>query len=216
MNVWVVIPVKPLPLAKTRLSAVLTQTERQALALAMLRQVLSVVSAHQRLCGVLVISRDPEALALAQDIGADTLQEPAQSDLNTALTLGAVALNNRGATHALMLPADLPFITARDVDLLLKQIPAGDVVIAPDRERSGTNALLVPLPLAFPLQYGTESFHRHLRAAREVGLRVQVVESETLALDVDTPNDLERYNQRAVLSAAPTSLPLFLPASRHA
>jgi 2-phospho-L-lactate guanylyltransferase len=216
MNVWALVPVKPFTSAKTRLSAVLTQAEREALAQAMLQQVLSVTAAHQCLHGVMTVSRDAEVLTLVRGMGADVLQEPTQSDLNAALTLGAAVLNERGASHALMLPADLPFITARDVDLLLEWASERDVVIAPDREHSGTNALLVPLPLTFSLQYGLDSFYRHLQAARRAGLRVQVVESRTLALDVDTPSDLDCYNQRAALADAPRGLPLFLPASRHA
>jgi 2-phospho-L-lactate guanylyltransferase len=216
MNVWAMIPMKPLPQAKTRLSAVLTEPERATLAAAMLRQVLRVVVPQRRLCGTLVISRDADVLAVAQALGAEALHEPPHSDLNAALLIGAEALRRRGVGQALVLPADLPFITERDVTTLLDHAAVSSVVIAPDAERTGTNALIVPLPLPFQPQYGVQSFQRHVQGAREAGLLPRVVESHTLALDVDTPNDLAQYHQRLAMSAAALDLPRFDRLSRHA
>ncbi len=215
MNVWAMIPMKPFSQAKTRLSAVLTEPERAALAAAMLRQVLRVVVSQRRLCGTLVISRDADVLALAQSMGAAILHEPTQSGLNAALRMGAAALEQQGAAQVLMLPGDLPFITERDVMTLLDCAAPASVVIAPDAEHSGTNALLAPLPLPFHPQYGLNSFQRHVHSAREAGLSLHIVESDTLALDVDTLDDLALYHQRVVLGGAP-DLPQFDRLSRHA
>ncbi len=216
MNVWAMIPMKPLAQAKTRLSAVLTDAERAELARAMLRQVLRVAVSHRCLYGTLIVSRDPEVLAMAQAMGAEALREPPHSDLNAALLVGAKALQERGAELALALPGDLPFITERDVTALLDHAGAARLAIAPDAERSGTNALLAPLPLPFQPQYGVQSFYRHVQRAREAGLLPRIVESETLALDVDTPNDLAQYHRRLIVSAAAPDLPRFDRLSRHA
>ncbi|MFQ3645791.1 MAG: 2-phospho-L-lactate guanylyltransferase [Anaerolineae bacterium] len=216
MNVWAMIPMKPLAQAKTRLSAVLTDAERAELARAMLRQVLRVVVPQRRLCGALVVSRDPEVLAVAQAMGAEALHEPPHSDLNAALLMGAAALRRRGAGLALVLPGDLPFITEWDVTMLLDHAAMAGLVIAPDAERTGTNALIAPLPLPFQPQYGVQSFHRHLQRAHEAGLLTRVVTSDTLALDVDTPNDLVLYHQRLALGTATPDLPRFDRLSRHA
>lgn len=205
---------KPLPAAKTRLAPVLASSARAALAEAMLKQVLGVAVQQRSLCGVLVVSRDPQVLTLAREAGAEALREPAEGDLNAALRLGAAALSHHRATHALILPADLPFVTSRDIALMLE--PAADCVIASDAERTGTNALRLPLPFPFSPQYGQHSFQRHLQSSRACGLSVQVVESATLALDVDTPADLAQYNQRVAQGLAPAGLPLFLPTGSHA
>lgn len=215
MNVWAVIPMKALPCAKTRLAPVLTGAARAALAEAMLRQVLRVVVPQRGLCGALVVSRDPQVLALAREMGAVALHEPTEGDLNAALQWGASALSQRGATHALILPADLPFITARDLAALLEP-PAMSVVIAPDAERTGTNALRLPLPFPFSPQYGEHSYQRHVQSTQGCGLSVHIVESATLALDVDTPADLAQYNQRVAQGLAPAGLAPFFPMSSHA
>ena len=85
MSLWAIIPVKPLKNAKSRLSPVLLPEQRYELAQAMLRHVLSVTTAVKSVTGVLVISRDTKALAIAREFGAKTLQEGTLSNLNPAL-----------------------------------------------------------------------------------------------------------------------------------
>lgn len=67
MTLYILVPVKPLAEAKSRLAAVLAQAERQTLAERLLRNVLQVVQAAQQQLGAVgvVISPDPAALALA-------------------------------------------------------------------------------------------------------------------------------------------------------
>jgi len=92
MSLWVIIPVKPLKNAKSRLSPVLLPDQRFDLAQAMLRHVLSVTTTVQQVTGVLVISRDTKALAIAREFGAKTLQEGAMSNLNPALMLATMVV----------------------------------------------------------------------------------------------------------------------------
>jgi FO synthase len=65
-------------------------------------------------------------------------------------------------------------------------------VLAPAADGDGTNAMSVPLPLPakFSPSYGPGSFERHCRLAREAGLAVEIVSSEGLGRDIDTPSDL--------------------------
>jgi 2-phospho-L-lactate guanylyltransferase len=78
------------------------------------------------------------------------------------------------------------------------------VVIAPDRRRSGTNALLCAPPAIVPPSFGKDSFQRHLAAARSQGLDVRIVESDVLALDIDELEDLDELQRR--IEADPTLL----------
>jgi 2-phospho-L-lactate guanylyltransferase len=68
--------------------------------------------------------------------------------------------------------------------------PRRSVVIVPDRHGSGTNALLLSPPDAMAPSFGPDSRHRHERLARAARLESQTVELGSLALDVDTPEDL--------------------------
>lgn len=196
MSVWAVIPVKPLNRAKSRLAEVLSAEQRYLFALAMYQQVLRVASSVRQLSGVLVISRDTKALALAREQNARTIQETSSSELNPALTRATEMAKFLRASAVLILPADLPFITSEDVEKMVEMGRSEPcVVIATDRDKDGTNAMLVRPTGLFPYSYGDGSFVRHVASARGAGAAVQIYQSDTIALDIDVPADLHTYNQ---------------------
>ena len=188
-----IIPVKPLNRAKSRLASVLTPEARARLRETMFRRVLTAVKGVRALAGTLVISRDQHALAIARDHGAHTVQESGNPELNTALTRATqVVLGWRGSA-VLVLPGDLPLIISEDVQAIIDLGRADNtMVIATDAVRDGTNALFTRPPGMVEYAYGVGSFERHLRQAESSGARVHVYESARLALDIDVPEDLER------------------------
>lgn len=193
MSIWVIIPVKPLNRAKSRLASVLTPDARARLSEFMFRQVLMAVQPVQALAGVLVISRDQHALAIARDHGAHTLQEAGNPELNTALTRATqVVLLWRGSA-VLILPADLPLITSEDVSAIVEmgKLP-NTMVIATDAAQDGTNALLLRPPGVISFNYGTGSFEKHKAQALEAGMQVKLYQSDRIALDIDVPGDLDK------------------------
>ena len=194
MSLWAIIPVKPLKNAKSRLAPVLSPNQRFELAQAMFRHVLSVTTTIQPVTGVLVVSRDTKALAIAREMGAKTLQEGATSNLNPALLRATMVVSSWRADSVLVLPADLPFVNAEDLRDMIRLAAEPSLVIATDRNRDGTNALLVRPPLAIEYDYGAGSFARHQSLAREAGLNVIEFQSERLSLDIDVPEDLRQYH----------------------
>jgi 2-phospho-L-lactate/phosphoenolpyruvate guanylyltransferase len=214
MNTWAVIPVKPLKRAKSRLADVLSKEQRAEFAEMMYRQVLQVVMSADCLNGVIVISRDTEALAIARDFGAKTIQESSKSDLNPALRRATEMVKLWRADAILVLPADLPFVSLADVDQLVtmgRSMKEPSIVIATDDAQDGTNAMLVRPPSLFDYNYGDGSFAKHIASAREIGASVQVYESETIKLDIDVPADLDRYNQMVDSGLYTSNLTPFLP-----
>ena len=195
MSLWAIIPVKPLKNAKSRLAPVLSPDQRFELAQAMFRHVLSVATTIQRVTGVLVISRDTKALAIAREMGAKTLQEGAMSNLNPALLRATMVVKTWRADSVLVLPADLPFINAEDLRDLIGLATERSLVIATDRERDGTNALLVRPAGAIEYDYGSGSYQRHVQNARSAGLLVREFQSDRLSLDIDVPADLREYQE---------------------
>lgn len=211
MSLWTIIPVKPLNRAKSRLADVLTAERRYEFAESMLRRVLAVVTEVPHITGVLVISRDTKALAIARDAGAKTIQETSPSELNPALLRATEIVRAWGARAILILPADLPFIQTNDiVDMVELGAEDPSVVIVTDRNKDGTNAMLVRPPGLIDYAYGPGSFQRHLRSARIAGADVRVYESERLLLDIDVPEDLVIYNQLVTSEKLDILLP-FLP-----
>jgi 2-phospho-L-lactate/phosphoenolpyruvate guanylyltransferase len=196
MGVWVIIPVKPLNRAKSRLSQVLTPEQRQQLAETMLRHVLSVVQPVTEVAGTLVISRDGRALAIAREYEARTVQESGAPELNSALMRATQVVARWKGSAVLILPADLPLIAAEDLTDIIEMggRSARSMVIATDQHQDGTNALFVRPPGLIQYAYGTGSYQRHTQLAHDAGIDVKVYESPRLLLDIDMPADLQSYN----------------------
>jgi 2-phospho-L-lactate guanylyltransferase len=92
----------------------------------------------------------------------------------------------------LIIPSDLPMISKEDVYAMLEKVKDPPVVVvAPDRKKTGTNALLVCPVGLIEYDYGPDSFERHCQHAREAGARLEICELPSLALDMDVPEDLE-------------------------
>lgn len=196
MALWAIVPVKPLRRGKSRLSSVLTQQERTDLNRHLLSHTLETLKAIGDIENILVVSRDPAALTLARDYGARTVQEKGAPQLNVALTRATVVVKEYTTRGVLIVPADLPLITPQDVQTMLeyaKDPPV--VVVAPDRHREGTNALLICPVGLIEYDFGPNSFQRHCELARSIGARLEIVDLPSIALDVDLPEDLDRVGE---------------------
>ena len=186
MSLFAVVPVKDLGSAKSRLSPALDPEERVDLTLHMLDHVL-VALREAGVENVCVVSPDLAVLDTARERGASPLHQKSRG-LNPALEEARLWAMRQGASSLLVLPADLPFLTATDVLALLEE--GSQVTISPDKAHTGTNSLLLRPPDALPFAFGPDSFETHLRLARERGLDVSVRELPNLALDLDTAEDL--------------------------
>ncbi len=175
---------------KSRLAGELAPADRALLATAMLLDVVAAARAVRGTEVIVVTSSDRLARVLrAHDVA--TLRDAARGMRAAARTAVAFA-SRRGYRSALLLPADLPLARPGDLRRLLAAERVAHVVIAPDRQRRGTNALLLRPPSALVPGFGEGSFGRHLAAARRAGRVVHVVASDGLAQDVDRPGDLRR------------------------
>lgn len=196
MTLWAIVPVKPLRRGKSRLAGALSEDERTDLNRSLLQNTLKTLSELKEVEEVLVISRDPHALTIARNYGARTVREDGQPELNTALKRATVVAQVYATGAVLILPADLPLITAEDVHVLIER--AGEppaVVIAPDRHGTGTNALLISPSGLIEYDFGENSFQRHCQRAKDAGARLEIVNLPSLGLDLDLPEDLELIRQ---------------------
>jgi 2-phospho-L-lactate guanylyltransferase len=186
--VFALVPVKPLHLAKGRLASVISAPERRALVLAMLGDVLAALDATDAVSGVIVVSRDAEALALAARLGASVLLDRSDG-LNGALAQAAAFTAQCGASALLALPADLPLVSPAEIAGLIAAGEEAGVALAPSRD-GGTNGLYIAAQAALPFLFGPGSLARHVAAAWERGIVPRLFRSPGLELDVDRPADL--------------------------
>ena len=190
-RLWAIMPVKNIENAKQRLASALTPAERCCLFAAMVEDVLSTMSRCRSLAGVLVVTRDPEAMRLAKRYDARVLVENSNAGHTAASRFGAQTLAAEGIAGMIQIPGDLPAMTSEDVDTVLAahgEAPA--VTIAPSHDELGSNAVACSPPDLLPLRFGEDSFFRHLERARALGIEPAIIKRDGLALDIDSPEDL--------------------------
>lgn len=195
---WAIIPVKHLDSAKSRLGPAVSLSERVSLSLKMLGRVLAAVSDVEQVTA-LVVSRDSRALGLAVSSGVQTLEDR-WNGLNPCLEGAAQWCAGKGARSLLVLHADLPLITPGDIRALLDMgLSTPSVVLAPCRRNEGTNALFMRPPGIIPFAFGPGSFTAHQKLAFQRLVAAAVYRSPTIALDLDTEEDLQIFRSEARL-----------------
>ena len=187
------IPVKALGQAKSRLADHLTQRQRATLVLDMLHHVIATLQASNILHDVTVVSPDLLVLEKAKEWGACACVEE-ESGHNPALRAAATRELAKGATMLLTIAADLPLLHIHDIQSMIERSREHAVVLAPSWDGTGTNALLTRPPLALPYVFGPGSLQRYLAEARKWQLSSTLYNNISIALDIDTIDDLELFH----------------------
>jgi len=188
-NIWAVVPVKRLGLAKQRLAPVLSRSERAELARTMLHDVLTTLCATPQLAGIIVVSGDPAVAKLATLFDARVVGDVMESGINAAVQEG-LRTPDLSSAGALVIPADVPFATAADLQAVIAELGHFPIVLAPALSDGGTNTLAMRRPDLIAPSFGDDSFARHQALARDAGLGCGIVRTEGLGRDIDYPCDL--------------------------
>ncbi len=193
-DIWAVVPVKEIDGAKHRLSAMLTPPQRQALAGAMLRDVLRALLAVRELAGILVVTLDPHATELCRTLGLRVVTDGARDGHTGAVEAGGRVLLAEGRGGMLTVPGDIPRIQAEEVSrLIAAHLPGPSFTIVPAHDELGSNAVLLSPPNVVKLRFGEDSYFPHLDAARKAGIEPTVVRLAGIGMDIDLPADLDRF-----------------------
>jgi 2-phospho-L-lactate guanylyltransferase len=204
MDCWAIIPAKPFAAGKSRLAALLGAEQRAALNRQLFGRVLDAVLARFPHDRVVVVTKDALLLSMMRGLGVHALEETG-GGLNAALGAACRYAATRGAGGVVVLPCDLPTVTADDVAALLVLTRNPGCVIAPDEEDEGTNALALMPPDPDSFRFGPASFQAHLAEARARGMAVKILRRPGLARDLDTP---EGYRQFVETQLAGSGVPI--------
>jgi 2-phospho-L-lactate guanylyltransferase len=193
-GIWAVVPVKELIDAKLRLAGAMTPDQRRALCTAMLEDVLTALAGVPSLAGILVVTVEPVAIALAARHGAGVRTEGARDGHTGAVTATARFLAASNCAGMLTVPADIPAITSTEVAATLAaHRPAPSFTIVPAHDDLGSNAILCSPPDAVNLRFGENSFFPHLHAARQSGIEPTIVRHAGIGMDIDHPVDIAAF-----------------------
>jgi 2-phospho-L-lactate guanylyltransferase len=198
--------VKPLHLSKLRLSRIMSEDQREQLTLRML---LDVVKSVKR-AGIrrpLLVTSEPRLKGLAGQLGLTYIDEQEPKGVNRAAEEAINYSRKKGYRATLLIPADIPFARPSDIKRCIAiflgcRLP----VVCPSRRYDGTNLLVVDPQSDFKFHYEEGGVWAHVRSALASSEGVCVVYSPSIALDLDTEEDLAY----AVRKGSPCSTSRFL------
>jgi len=186
MSAHVLVPVKRLDGAKSRLAAALTPAEREVL----VRELLGVV-----LGAVEEADVGPVTLVSSEPLSANGVSRFDDRGLAWNDALAAAMREVVSEQVVAVVAADLPLLGADEVRELVGATPDRGVVIARAKD-GGTNAVAMRPPGLITTHFGEpESARVHEQAAHAAGLEAVVLDLEGLAFDIDTPDDLAAWRK---------------------
>lgn len=139
---------------------------------------------------IVVVSNDPHIRMIADMFGVSFFS-PSHNGLNPAVEEATAWCMRNQADSVLVVPADIPLLSSVDVNTIVElgNCNVSTVVLSPSNN-GGTNALFQKPPNLLFAQFGCRSFARHFRQAQNKGISIKFHYSTSIALDVDSEEDL--------------------------
>jgi 2-phospho-L-lactate guanylyltransferase len=189
------LPVKAPAKAKARLAPDFDEAQRREIADALLDDALALCLSADFLRWW-VVSEDEEVLARAADAGLSTLADSG-TGLNDAIAAGVEEVLAAGAGSLTVIPCDVPLAYRGDLVDLLDTGATSDIVLVPSGDDGGTNGLFLTPPDLLRPAFGPRSLRAHIALAEREGYRCSILSLPRLALDIDTPTDVDAFLARA-------------------
>lgn len=195
-DVGLIIAVKRLAAAKTRLAPVFPAPTRESVVLAMLVDTLTAANRVSAVHSITVITPDDAATAAATDLGARVLADPTPPDdpdpLNSAIAAAARSVAD-SVSNIVVLQGDLPALQAQELAEAISAARQHQRSFVADRLGTGTAALCA-FGAALEPRFGPDSAARHRRSGA-----IELTGAwPGLRCDVDTPADLAAARQLGV------------------
>lgn len=193
-DVCIVVPVKCLREAKGRLAGIMSPCWRRRLVVAMLHDTLSTCAHPSIGADIVVVGTDPEISQMAESFGATWVDEGTCHGMNQAVELGIAAARTMNARVVVIVPVDVPHLSLPTLQRLIRacSFPAS-VAMVPASRDGGTNLIAFsPVHLRI-LDFGVNSFARHINNADREGAAQTVLRDVPEKLDLDRPQDVTDY-----------------------
>ncbi|MEV6399542.1 2-phospho-L-lactate guanylyltransferase [Streptomyces sp. NPDC051907] len=184
-----VVPLKPLVLAKSRLAAAAGDALRPALALAFALDTVAAALACPSVRDVAVVTDDPAAGVELAALGARIVPDAPAAGLNAALAHGARAVRGRRpAAPVAALNADLPALRPAELARVLARASAFPRAFLADATGIGTTLLSAAPGAELRPAFGGPSRRRHSASG---AVEILLAGVDSVRQDVDTADDLK-------------------------
>jgi len=195
-DLYVVLTSRGVALSKARLASALTLDQRIELNRWLIDRTLEVIASFLKdMARCVVVTACEEVLGRSARAGARVL-ERAPGGHNDAAKAGAAEVIALGATRIAFVPADLPDLTPEALHEFVARGATADFVLAPDKEGSGTNAVLAHAVSDLEFFFGPGSLSKYVQWGLARGWRVALHARPELAFDLDDPEDFEVWSAR--------------------
>ncbi|PCG86189.1 2-phospho-L-lactate guanylyltransferase [Streptomyces sp. WZ.A104] len=183
-----VVPLKPLARAKSRLGRAAGEEARPRLALAFAQDTVATALACDRVRDVVVVTDDPAAAAALSSLGARIVADAPGAGLNAALVHGARFVRGpRPTAPVAALNADLPALRGDELARVLDFASAFPRAFLRDAAGIGTTFLSATRGAEFRPAFGGPSGARHLASG---AVEIALPGLDSVRRDVDTGEDL--------------------------
>jgi 2-phospho-L-lactate/phosphoenolpyruvate guanylyltransferase len=197
-----IVPVKGLPVANGRLDGILTPEERKQLAEALFLDLIVKLPRSRHVDDILIVTADESIARQARWFGHQVLVQEEDAGHSEAAAAGARAAMADGSGRVVMLPVDCPMLDIDELDAHVGRSPR-TALIVPDHHGTGTNALVLTPPDVFLPAFGPDSCARHVSRARAAGISFALDVLESMAIDLDTPEDFTLLRDKLLLDPQP-------------
>jgi 2-phospho-L-lactate/phosphoenolpyruvate guanylyltransferase len=183
-----VIAIKQLGAAKTRLAPVFARGTRERVVLAMLADTIAAASRVAAIASIVVVTPDREAASAAAELGTRVLADPTPDGhadpLNNAIS-AAASLMCESTPNVVALQGDLPALQSDELARAIDAARLHPRSFVADRHGTGTTALFA-FGVSLDPRFGPNSAaaHRYSGAVELTG------RWPGLRCDIDTPDDL--------------------------
>ena len=187
---WAIIPINEFSRSFTRLSLVLDLEQRMELAKNLSSRLIQILLAVDEVEKVILFTCEKNwpgemqhsKLVLRKDEDKKPLKQKIDSVADWAYGLGAKKM--------MYLSIDLPLVEKKDITQIIDSHKNGLTLVQAKKD-GGTNALIADLPRKINFQFGTDSFRKHLEAAKLKKLKTNIQSAEGLSFDLDDQDDWE-------------------------
>jgi 2-phospho-L-lactate guanylyltransferase len=187
-DVGLIVAVKRLAAAKTRLAPMFSAPARENIVLGMLVDTLSAAARVSSVGLITVVTPDHTAAAAAIELGANVLADPTPDGhpdpLNNAIA-AAERVISKSVSNIVVLQGDLPALQTRELSAAIAEARQHHRSFVADRFGTGTAALCAFGTTLDP-RFGLNSSTLH----RDSGATELTGEWPGLRCDIDTPEDL--------------------------
>jgi 2-phospho-L-lactate guanylyltransferase len=191
MKIAAVIPMKSLHSAKSRLSTILTAQQRKNLAMYLLDATIKELKKSNFISEIIIVSND-KAVKNYSCLNNLKFMRDSDEGVNKAVILADNYCIDNGINANIVIPPDLPFISAKEIDEIctISNKYHKCIIICPSKRFDGTNILFRKPPDVIKTHYDDNSYMNHLKEADKFKIPIETLDIVKLRFDLDTKEDL--------------------------